>query len=721
MPDGDNDQLPSADRASDDSAHKKVRKRPSFDNPPVDEDEDLLTKRAELSVRWATAKYCLEQLAQRGRLPRGVGAEARRELKIGSRQGLNKFLKGVQKYHRDHPDEPPENAVVRLKAGRPRTEILNDLEEAFFITACMKTDWPIEAPDGEVKQPKNVVPPLAFIRNLLIGEYPHHKNVTLRQLQTILGRHRAGDDLLSFILSWNGARAVKEHLAHKVDNDADAPDERWISDARYLPILIRMGQIVCSVVLVVIMDDYSRYVLHWFILPRKIEVAPDDIHSVDFTNKHLRGHLASIMDKTERRALNFYTDNGSQYKALIPYMMFIARDNQTTLNLIRSTPDEPWGRGKVEVLLKLIDAALKEWDGYVKSSRSLKSRSTRRTAREFRLAWNAAHKEPGKLLSFEQLRMILEKYFKAWNDDANDNEPSRRALWEGVVVPSVALPAPRDIDLAQFAFAAKTDKASITDAGIRKKFPSSIAQHATGQKNLWEPPEWTVEARRRWMKAVGKGTKVPICFIAPIEGHHIVIACVDGVNWERIVPKGTNRISADAQPRLTNRAIEAEDDDLKGKIKHLEDQLREKYGDIPRKVPISHEVKYPDAPKTDGPAAPTTADADMETQAAVGESAAPPPGIEQASTRRMSRTSAVTPETTSGSATRHQRTSASPRKAPLQSESTTAPGEPADSVLPSEPDVATAIEPSRPNSIDRMRQLRAQRANRDKPGDDRGK
>jgi hypothetical protein len=66
------------------------------------------------------------------------------------------------------------------------------------------------------------------------------------------------------------------------------------------------------------------------------------------------------------------------------------------------------GRGKVEVLLQLVDKTLKDIGGYVKSSRSLKSRSIRRTVREFRLAWKEAHAHPEKLITIEQLRLILE-------------------------------------------------------------------------------------------------------------------------------------------------------------------------------------------------------------------------------------------------------------------------------------------------------------------------
>jgi hypothetical protein len=326
---------------------KRSRKRPSFDNPPLEEGEDLLTKRAELSERWTKVRYYLDQIAKNGRLPRGTGKAAREELGIGSREGLRKLFKRVTEYHRDHPDDPPENAIIDLQPGRSFKQLLSEEEEKFFIISCLKTDWPLQIPDGEVKEPTGVVPELKFVYNLLVHEYPHLKDrVTLRQLKRILDRHKGGDETLSFVLSWNGARAVKESLAFKVDNDAEAPDERWISDARYLPIFVRVGRIICMVVLVVIMDDYSRYVLDWFILPRKVEVALNDLRTVDFTNKHLRGHLTYIMDSTKRRARSFYTDNGSQYKALAKYMPFIARDNQSTLHLIRSKPDEPWGGAK---------------------------------------------------------------------------------------------------------------------------------------------------------------------------------------------------------------------------------------------------------------------------------------------------------------------------------------------------------------------------------------
>lgn len=694
-----------SDLPPDEPRLKRSRKRPSFDNPPLEEGEDLLTKRAELSDRWAKVRYYLDQIAKHGRLPRGVGKTARKELGIGSREGLRKLFKRVTEYHRDHPDDPPENAIVDLKPGRSLKQILSVQEEEFFIISCLKTDWPIQIPDGEVKEPTGVIPELKFVYNLLIKEYPHLKDrVTLRQLKNILDRHKRGDDALSFILSWNGARAVKESLAFKVDNDAEAPDERWISDARYLPIFVRVGKIICTVVLVVIMDDYSRYVLDWFILPRKVEVALDDLRNVDFTNKHLRGHLSYIMDKTKRRARTFYTDNGSQYQALAKYMQFIARDNQSSLHLIRSKPDEPWGRGKVEVLLKLVDKTLKDLGGYVKSSRSIKSRSIRRTAREFRLAWKHAHAHPEELITIEQLRLILEEHFKQWNAaPAGKKRPTRQALWEGAVELSIALPPPSDIDLAQFAFAAKTDTASISDQTLRKK-------------GFWEPAIHDPETRKRWMTATALGKRIPICFFSPIQGQQIVTACIDGKNWERVVPKGTNRFSGDRHSNLNAAGIELEDQVLKSRIKHLEDQLIEKYGDLPRKTPVTQEVKLPDPKPHEGEsvneASPTDDSAlkkktrSRGAKAAQNEETAEQQPTHQGKKNKANNTDGRTRGTQTSTTAKNTDKQDKPSKGRTAKQAP-ATSQPEQSVPPA-PGVADERPSEGQSSIERMRQLRAQ-------------
>ncbi|HEX6291731.1 MAG TPA: hypothetical protein VFZ66_21275 [Herpetosiphonaceae bacterium] len=694
-----------SDLPPDEPRLKKSRKRPSFDNPPLEEGEELLTKRAELARKWEIVKYALELKARRDRLPRGVGQMIRKELGIGSREGLRKLFDRVTKYHRDHPDDPPENAIVDLKPGRLVQAVLSTKEEEFFIISCLKTDWPLQIPGGEVKEPAGVIPELKFVYNLLVKEHPHLKDrVTLRQLKGILDRHKRGKDALSFILSWNGARAVKESLAFKVDNDAEAPDERWISDARYLPIFVRVGKIICTVVLVVIMDDYSRYVLDWFILPRKVEVALNDLRNVDFTNKHLRGRLSYIMDKTKRRARTFYTDNGSQYKALAKYMQFIARDNQSSLHLIRSKPDEPWGRGKVEVLLKLVDKTLKDIGGYIKNSRSLKSRSIRRTEREFRLAWKHAHAHPEELITIEQLRLILEEHFKQWNaSPAAKNRPTRQALWEGAVEPSIALPPPNDIDLAQFAFAAKTDTASISDTSLRKDC-------------FWEPATHDPETRQRWMAAVARKERIPICFFSPIRGQRIVIACVDGKNWERVVPKGTNRFSGDGQSGLNEAGIELEDQVLKLRIKRLEDQLIEKYGDLPRKTPVTQEVKLPD-PKPQkaesGTELPPTDDSALKqktrsrgAKAAKKEKTTEQQPPRQGKKNKASSTHVRTPGTETGTTAKNSNKQDKPSKGRTAKQAP-ATSQPEQSV-PSAPEGAGERPSEGQSSIERMRQLRAQ-------------
>jgi hypothetical protein len=102
------------------------------------------------------------------------------------------------------------------------------------------------------------------------------------------------------------------------------------------------------------------------------------------------------------------------------------------------------------------------------------------------------------------------------------------------------------------------------------------------------------------MKAAARGERIPICFFSPIRGQQIVIACIDGTHWERVVPKGTNRFSGDGQSALNEAGIALEDQDLKPKIKHLEDRFIEKYGDLPRKTPVTQEVKLPDPKPQNG-------------------------------------------------------------------------------------------------------------------------
>lgn len=461
-------------------------------------------------------------------------------------------------------------------------------EEEYFIRCALKTDHPTLYADGEVKYKHKAIPSLVFLRNLLFKEYPYLEGkVSDRQLQTTLNRAIDADPL-TFIHAWHGAREVKEHIAHKVNNDVDKPDDRQQSDARYLPIYVRHNGIVMTIVLVIFVDDFSGYVPRWFVVPRKQEVEPDDIRDVSFTNEHVRAHLADMWRKTRRRSLILYTDNEGVYTAIQRYLNFLDGKGP---KLIQSLPGEPWGRGLVEVILKLINKAIKNEPGYVKDYRNVVA---------WRRAWQAAHSHPDRLLELTtQLMPILDDFFKNWNEKPQGKKgelPSRREIYE--TTPNAALPCPDELQLAHFAFARTSAFGTLSDNGINYK--------GKWERVLTDDEAYNVETHHRWAKAVAAAQqtpakkKVPMYFLETIgkletvESELYVIASVDGVTWEQVLPKGEQKTSGAAHVGRRNEAIGADASDIRAMVEPLEEHMREKYGgDLIRVYGMKQQVVAP--------------------------------------------------------------------------------------------------------------------------------
>jgi transposase InsO family protein len=201
-------------------------------------------------------------------------------------------------------------------------------------------------------------------------------------------------------LAQKGAKHVDTYYTDKIQIDFERPWECLQSDARALPICVTVDGEVCICVLIVIIDAFSRYVLDWRLVAKRGKNAEGEWDNVDFTGKDVREMLGTVMLKYKRRPWFIYTDNGSQFRALEPYLPFLLNYDEKGLQLVNTAPYRPQGRGIIERTLGITDTYICEFEG----SFSKDTLANREKARR------------EKLRSFEWLQERLAYYFNNWNE-----------------------------------------------------------------------------------------------------------------------------------------------------------------------------------------------------------------------------------------------------------------------------------------------------------------
>jgi transposase InsO family protein len=426
---------------------------------------------------------------------------------------------------------------------------------------------------------------------VLTAAFPDHL-VSEATIRRFLAKERKKNPAL-FVLARDGESALWRDYIPKTTNDVSAPNERWQSDGRYLPIYVQYGGHPSRVALVSILDDKSRYVPAWCLVPRQEQDELGDLHTVDFTGEHVRMLFASAMYKTQTRPRVIYTDNGSQFKALEPRMKYLTDEAEPPIEVIHTKPGRPQGRGKMERALGQIDTFLHGLPGYVEDE-------------DDAMCWKRAREAPN-LLTFEELEANLKQHFEHWNTVSQNGKPSRFQVWQSS---TVSLPAPTPIRLALLADASEIIDASVSDLGIRYK----------NKHYMIIPKE--PEDYQRWTRLVGQ--KVPLCAI-PMEKETLIVVTLDGRKWEPVVPIAIGRPSKQKHNHFQQAVVKQ----LKGELAVVREQFRmviiDVCGAMPKLDALTQEVFFGDrtGPSNDKHDAPPQSkdEAPADTPAASAEDA----------------------------------------------------------------------------------------------------
>lgn len=507
-----------------------------------------------------------------GRLPRFELRAAAQELAVSPRS-INYWLDRYKRYQVLYPDEPAVNALINLSSGRPAGQMLTEKQQQVAVGAYLERKRTAALPTGR----ETVIltrPDIAYVHRVLTAAFPDQP-VSEATIRRFLAKERKKNPAL-FVLARDGESALWRDYIPKTTNDVSAPNERWQSDGRYLPIYVQYEGRPSRVALVSILDDKSRYVPAWCLVPRQEQDELGDLHTVDFTGEHVRMLFASAMYKTQIRPRAIYTDNGSQFKALEPRMKYLTDEAEPPIEIVHTKPGRPQGRGKMERALGQIDTFLHGLPGYVEDE-------------DDAMCWKRA-REAANLLSLEELELNLKKHFEYWNTVSQNGKPSRFQVWQ---LSTVSLPAPTLIRLALLADASEITDASVTDDGIRYK-----------NKYYMIIPKGP-EDYQRWTKLVGQ--KVPLCAI-PMEKETLIVVALDGKKWEPVVPIAVGRPSKQKHNHFQQAVIKQ----LKGELAVVREQFRtvivDVCGGMPKLDALTHEVFFGDR------TAPTDDEHDMPPQ-----------------------------------------------------------------------------------------------------------
>ena len=528
---------------------KKARRPSSIVDMSPEERDGLLEQE-----KWIKEYLLLREMFPK-RIPNGELATILEGTKCKTIQALRYKVKNYLKFQEQHPNKDSVLGLLKQSPGRyKKTGLTKDQQTAAIGAYCKRTRTVVRSTGEE-----------AFIINPADISYVHqivslvdtHNPVSTGQIRRFLTWAQSEKPAL-FTLARKGKLEVERDFMPKLLNDVDGPNDRWQSDGRFLPIYVIKDGLRVSVVLVCIIDDFSRCLLDYRLIPREVKDEANEIKKIDFTSVDVRQMLADIMYRTKKRCQVFYTDNGSQYVAIKPYIERIVIDDEQAIQLIYSEGEHPWGRGKVEMFGKLVDGLLKNQPGYMYNE---KDRMCRKKAKE----------QAG---SFETFVKDFDAWKKEWNTSTEKRAVSREAIWLDEKYPS--LPAPKAVDLALLAMLGEVTTRKLEDKGFQY---DSQRFKIIGEDSYY-----------RWANAVNK--KVLVSSVT-LNGESVVLVSLNHETWEIAVPVSEQRPSVALHQKRRRQALARFQSEQNEFMAKYDEVIQKHIGTMPKQDAITGKLIFP--------------------------------------------------------------------------------------------------------------------------------
>ena len=455
-------------------------------------------------------RACIELQDQFGFIPNGEREKAASELGC-TPDWISKSIKIQRAYTVAYPDEPFYNAHTPRQRGRSKGRQVHPEIRESIEDARINRKWLSVNGDGEVDKIEGQITQ-GLIHSLVTQKFnsPHSKSTTARIIRDFEQSHS-----LHTAIADTDASAL-QHYTPAIRNKVSHPGERAQFDARPLPIVVKYKDIVCTVHIMLCIDEASEYIASWDIIPSKNVDDEQQVFNQTFNSQLSRSVVARGVLATGRYQ-EFYCDHG--YESLRPYMHFMLAPDEAPTRLTHSKAGAPRARGLVEWAVKSLDPFLKTRPGFYSEA-------------TFRRSRKAAMR---KLRTFEDFYTDCAAFIHHWNHDAGKNNTPSRA--ERLAMQSAFLSVPKPLNLAMFAMANEKETRVLHISG-KGWFTLNNIWYEAAYPNAELYEQFSVAARQERKAEIFCFT---LGFSAP---ENIVLFSLDnGIRWHVAAPTGTATLS----------------------------------------------------------------------------------------------------------------------------------------------------------------------------------
>jgi hypothetical protein len=323
-----------------------------------EEELERLTRRNKSPQRLREITEVMEELiaikAENGGTLRGTGARKAAAIQ------LHVTVDTIDNYLERYEADPCVESLADEKRGRTPGGTFTKRQQE-ILAYYYKNPEKRVIDDDQNKSTLKGLEDVAFMQKALqrFSPDPPHSDDAVRRFLRLL----KFDDALAVTLAHKGETYLRNKILPARRNDPELANDRWQIDGRPLPIYIRHDGLVCTVTLLLIIDDLSQYPLRARLIPRKMRDEKGLPKNCDFTAADVGIVFASAIHYSGVCPGALYNDNGSQLVAMEDFLNDLSEENEAVVRMSKSIPRRPRGRGKIENMLKVFDEMLKEQEG----------------------------------------------------------------------------------------------------------------------------------------------------------------------------------------------------------------------------------------------------------------------------------------------------------------------------------------------------------------------
>ncbi|NNJ13095.1 hypothetical protein EKD04_022475 [Chloroflexales bacterium ZM16-3] len=322
------------------------------------EERERLIRRNKSPERLYEIEKAIKQLidikADNGGALRGTGA---RRFTAAS---LNISVDTLDNYLERYEADPCIESLIDQKRGRTPGGTFTEIQKGILADLYERPEKRVVGSDDK----RSIIKGLEDVSYMLsvLKEHapdPPHSEYAVRRFLRLL----RDDDALAVTLARKGEAYLRNKILPSRRNDPELVNDRWQIDGRPLPIYIKHDGLICTVTLLLIIDDLSQYPLRARLIPRKLRDEKGLPKNSDFTAADVGMVFASAIYYSGVCPGVLYNDHGSQFIAFEDFLNDLSEENQAVARMSMSIPRRPRGRGKIENMLKTFDTLLKDVKG----------------------------------------------------------------------------------------------------------------------------------------------------------------------------------------------------------------------------------------------------------------------------------------------------------------------------------------------------------------------